>query len=71
MFESLHEAYRGADGRMAQELLRRHVLKLLRVWRGWFIFSDDFINGLQVGLMASLCYLYMDVKVLWVVLAWQ
>jgi hypothetical protein len=34
---------------MAQELLRRYVLKLLRIWRGWFVFSDDFINGLQVG----------------------
>ncbi len=32
-----------------QELLRRHVLKLLRIWRGWFIFSDDYLNGLQVG----------------------
>ena len=30
-----------------QELLRRHVLKLLRIWRGWFIFSDDYLNGLQ------------------------
>ncbi|EFN50499.1 hypothetical protein CHLNCDRAFT_55819, partial [Chlorella variabilis] len=30
VFESLQEAYRGAEGRMAQELLRRHVLKLLR-----------------------------------------
>jgi hypothetical protein len=49
VFESLQEAYRGAEGRMAQELLRRYVLKLLRIWRGWFVFSDDFINGLQVG----------------------
>lgn len=47
MFESLQEAYRCAEGRMAQELLRRHVLKLLRIWRGWFIFSDDYLNGLQ------------------------
>ena len=103
MFESLQEAYRTAEGRMAQvcsarrrctaaarlglasclpafvrrdvcrhqlshgshtpqratppmprvhlpqELLRRHVLKLLRVWRGWFIFSDDYLNGLQAS----------------------
>ena len=136
IFESLQEAYRGAEGRMAQELLRRYVLKVggwgrampararevqggggwrcvcvcvgsgggwagvrftsrkahavprhckqekrykhaaqhvwtpmpgggqawhrrapahaplpqvLRVWRGWFIFSDDYLNGLQVG----------------------
>ena len=36
------------DGRMAQEALRRHVLRLLRIWRSWFIFADDFLNGLQV-----------------------
>ena len=47
VFESLQEAYRTADGRMAQELLRKHVLKVLRVWRGWYIFGDDFLNGLQ------------------------
>lgn len=48
MFEGLAEGYRGAEGRMAQELLRRHVLRLLRIWRGWFIFGDDYLNGLQV-----------------------
>ena len=37
------------DSRMAQESLRRYVLRVLRVWRSWFIFSDDFLNGLQVG----------------------
>lgn len=47
VFESLQETYRTADGRMAQELLRKHVLKVLRVWRGWYIFGDDFLNGLQ------------------------
>ena len=36
------------DSRMAQESLRRYVLRVLRVWRSWFIFSDDFLNGLQV-----------------------
>lgn len=41
------ETYRSVDGRMAQEALRRHVLRLLRVWRSWFIFADDFLNGLQ------------------------
>lgn len=32
VFESLQEAYRGAEGRMAQELLRRYVLKV-----GWMV----------------------------------
>lgn len=31
-----------------QEGLRRHVLRVLRVWRDWFIFGDDILNGLQV-----------------------
>lgn len=45
----LQEAYRGCDSRMAQEVLRRHVLRVLRMWRSWSIFSDDFFNGLQVS----------------------
>ena len=43
------ETYRSVDSRMAQESLRRHVLRVLRVWRSWFIFSDDFLNGLQAS----------------------
>ena len=46
------------DSRMAQEALRRHVLRLLRVWRSWFIFSDDFLNGLQVPAARQPCWLY-------------
>ena len=53
IFESLQEVYRSADSRMAQELLRKHVLKVLRVWRGWYIFSDDFLNGLQATFLRS------------------
>ncbi len=44
----MQETYRSVESRMAQESLRRHVLRVLRVWRSWFIFSDDFLNGLQV-----------------------
>ena len=43
------------DSRMAQESLRRHVLRVLRVWRSWFIFSDDFLNGLQARDTAVAC----------------
>ncbi len=39
---------RNADGRMLQEALRRHVLRVLRCWRERFVFSDEFLNGLQV-----------------------
>ena len=34
---------------MVQEAMRRHVLRVLRVWRLWSVFSDDFLNGLQVS----------------------
>ena len=44
----VQETYRSVDSRRAQESLRRDVLRVLRVWRSWFIFSDDFLNGLQV-----------------------
>jgi U2-associated protein SR140 len=53
IFESLQEVYRSAESRMAQELLRKHVLKVLRLWRGWYIFSDDFLNGLQATFLRS------------------
>lgn len=38
---------------MTQEGLRRHVLRVLRMWRSWSIFSDDFLNGLQVEFVTS------------------
>ncbi|DBA82509.1 TPA: hypothetical protein ACH3X2_000737 [Trebouxia sp. C0005] len=47
IFESLQETYRACESRMTQEGLRRHVLRVLRMWRTWSIFSDDFLNGLQ------------------------
>ena len=45
----VQEAYRGAESRMVQEAMRRHVLRVLRIWRSWFLFSDDYLNGLQVS----------------------
>ena len=47
--EWVQEAYRACESRMTQEGLRRHVLRVLRMWRTWSIFSDDFLNGLQVN----------------------
>ena len=32
---------------MTQEVLRRHVLRLLRVWRERFLYSNEYLNGLQ------------------------
>ncbi|KAK9865024.1 hypothetical protein WJX84_002089 [Apatococcus fuscideae] len=47
IFESFQEVYLGLDSRITQEALRRHILRVLRVWRERFIFNDDFLNGLQ------------------------
>eukprot|EP00198_Chlamydomonas_reinhardtii_P008180 XP_001697517.1 predicted protein [Chlamydomonas reinhardtii] len=53
VFESLNETYRGADGRMLQEALRRHVLRVLRCWRDKYIFTDDYLNGLQAVFLTT------------------
>ena len=44
----MQESYAGCESRIVQEGLRRHVLRVLRMWRHWYIFTDDFLNGLQV-----------------------
>ncbi|KAG2440272.1 hypothetical protein HXX76_004384 [Chlamydomonas incerta] len=53
VFESLNDTYRGADGRMLQEALRRHVLRVLRCWRDKYIFTDDYLNGLQAVFLTT------------------
>ncbi|CAD7701765.1 unnamed protein product [Ostreobium quekettii] len=47
VFESFHLAYTALDSKTEQEATRRHVLRVLRIWRDWFIFSNDYLNGLQ------------------------
>ncbi|GMH42641.1 hypothetical protein BSKO_10560 [Bryopsis sp. KO-2023] len=47
VFESFRTVYASLDSKMTQEAVRRHVLRVLRVWRNWFIFSNDYLNGLQ------------------------
>ncbi|KAK9835798.1 hypothetical protein WJX74_008275 [Apatococcus lobatus] len=53
IFESFQELYLGLDSRITQEALRRHMLRVLRVWRERFIFNDDFLNGLQASFLRS------------------
>ena len=33
--------------------LSRYVLRILRTWRNWYVFSDDYLNGLQSTFLAS------------------
>lgn len=54
IFESIQTAYRGAESRPVQEAMRRNVLRVLRIWRSWFLFSDDYLNGLQVSSLPGL-----------------
>jgi len=46
----VQETYAALESKVKQEVLRRNVLRVLRIWRSWFIFSDDFCNGLQVAI---------------------
>lgn len=47
IFESLQETYATASSRIMQETVRKQVLRVLRVWREWHMFPDDFLNSLQ------------------------
>eukprot|EP00891_Asterochloris_glomerata_P009463 jgi/Astpho2/9463/Aster-x1581 len=53
IFESFQESYAACESRIVQEGLRRHVLRVLRMWRHWYIFTDDFLNGLQATFLRS------------------
>lgn len=39
----------GQMSRIAQETCKRYVFKVLRVWKQWLIFSDDYMNGLHAS----------------------
>ena len=39
------------ETRITQEALRRHVLRVLRCWRERYLFSDDYLNGLQAAFL--------------------
>ncbi|KAF8062719.1 RRC1 [Scenedesmus sp. PABB004] len=54
VFASFHAAYRAAGGRLAQEALRRPVLRLLRLWRERFMFNADYVNGLQATMLGHI-----------------
>ncbi|KDD77050.1 hypothetical protein H632_c32p4, partial [Helicosporidium sp. ATCC 50920] len=51
VFEALAGFLRRGSSSGAAELLRRHVLRVLRVWKGWYIFGEDYVAGLQAGFL--------------------
>lgn len=67
MFESFQKIYATLhDKKDVQEVVKkyidthldaptvctRYVLRVLRVWRNWYIFSNDYLNGLQSTFLA-------------------
>jgi len=55
IFESLQEVYANASSRMMQETIRKHVLRVLRIWREWHMFHDEFLNSLQCQFIRKHC----------------
>lgn len=53
VFEVLSRTYRQSDGRIAQEKLRKYVLGVAKIWRSWYAFSDEFIDGLQATFLKN------------------
>jgi len=47
IFESLQGCYLNAPSRMTQEHIRKRVLRVLRAWNGWYIFQEEYLQGLQ------------------------
>jgi len=53
VFESFRAVYASLhDKKDLQEAIKKNVLRILRVWRNWYIFSTDYLNGLQSTFLA-------------------
>lgn len=58
VFQSFHEALLSAEAALKREAFKRNSLRVLRVWRDWYLFSEDYLNGLQATFL-------MDTDVKW------
>eukprot|EP01114_Cavostelium_apophysatum_P003258 TRINITY_DN13053_c0_g1_i1.p1 TRINITY_DN13053_c0_g1~~TRINITY_DN13053_c0_g1_i1.p1 ORF type:complete len:198 (+),score=57.37 TRINITY_DN13053_c0_g1_i1:93-686(+) len=47
IFEHLHEAHKAITGRITAQNLKDSILKLIRIWDGWSLYTDEFIKKLQ------------------------
>lgn len=47
VFQSFHEALTAAKDAIKREAFKRNTLRVLRVWRDWYLFSEEYLNGLQ------------------------
>lgn len=47
IMESFNEVYKNITGRITAEALKERILKVLKVWSDWFLFSDAYVTGLR------------------------
>lgn len=53
IFESFRTVYESLQNKKdIQEAIKKYVLRVLRIWRSWYIFSNDYLNGLQSTFLA-------------------
>jgi len=43
--------YRSFEGRISAESLKDKVSNLIRIWKGWQIFEEEYYNGLELTLL--------------------
>lgn len=48
IFEALADTLRAVNSRITGEAMKKKVLSVLRCWGDWFIFSEPFLQGLQI-----------------------
>jgi U2-associated protein SR140 len=53
VFQSFREALLSAEEALKREACKRNSLRVLRVWRDWYLFSEDYLNGLQATFLMS------------------
>jgi U2-associated protein SR140 len=54
VFVSFRDALKAADDVIKREAFKRNALRVLRVWRDWYLFTEDFLNGLQATFLMDL-----------------
>jgi hypothetical protein len=53
VMQCLNETLNGTTSRISSQHIRDRVLRLLRIWQSWSLFSDIFITGLQTTFLAA------------------
>eukprot|EP00971_Amphidinium_carterae_P134111 2657619-Amphidinium_carterae.1 len=51
VFEHMHVAFLRVDSRIAADKGKEHMMKLLKIWEDWGVFSPQFMRGLEASLV--------------------